>query len=59
MSKSRHTEAQIAKTIVFCVDQEHADEMRKALGNLNTDLVQQHADYVVRIVSDEGDIGRA
>ena len=29
------------KTIVFCVDQEHAEEMRKALNNYNTDLVQQ------------------
>ena len=29
-----------AKTIVFCVDQEHADEMRRAFNNLNTDLVQ-------------------
>ena len=27
-----------AKTIVFCVDQEHADEMRRALNNLNSDL---------------------
>jgi type I restriction enzyme R subunit len=51
-------EDRLAKTIVFCVDQEHAEEMRKALSNLNTDLVQQHPDYVVRIVSDEGDIGR-
>ena len=24
-----------AKTIVFCVDQEHAEEMRRALNNLN------------------------
>ena len=47
-----------AKTIVFCVDQEHADEMRQALNNLNTDLAQQHADYVCRVTSDEGDIGR-
>ena len=31
-----------AKTIVFCVDQEHADEMRRALTNLNAELVQQH-----------------
>ncbi len=30
-----------AKTIVFCVDQEHADEMRRALNNLNADLVQR------------------
>ena len=36
-----------AKTIVFCVDQEHAEEMRKALNNCNTDLVQQYPDYVV------------
>ena len=28
-----------AKTIVFCVDQEHADQMRRALNNLNADLV--------------------
>ncbi len=47
-----------AKTIVFCVDQEHADEMRKALNNLNSDIVQQFPDYVCRVTSDEGDIGR-
>ena len=47
-----------AKTIVFCVDQEHAEEMRKALNNLNADLVQQYPDYVARVVSDEGKIGR-
>jgi type I restriction enzyme R subunit len=47
-----------AKTIVFCVDQEHADEMRRALTNMNSDLVQQFPDYVVRITSDEGEIGR-
>lgn len=46
------------KTIVFCVDQEHADEMRQALSNLNADLMQQYPDYVCRITSDEGDIGR-
>ena len=31
-----------AKTIVFCVDQEHASEMRHAIASLNTDLVRQH-----------------
>lgn len=46
-----------AKTIVFCVDQEHADEMRKALNNCNTDLVQQYPDYVCRVTSEEGGIG--
>ena len=47
-----------AKTIVFCVDQEHADEMRSALSNLNQDLVRQYPDYVCRITSDEGSIGK-
>jgi type I restriction enzyme R subunit len=47
-----------AKTIVFCVDQEHADDMRTLLNNLNNDLVKNHSDYVVRVVSEEGDIGR-
>lgn len=47
-----------AKTIVFCVDQEHADQMRRALHNANADLTRQHPDYVVRIVSEEGEIGQ-
>jgi type I restriction enzyme R subunit len=47
-----------AKTIVFCVDQEHASELRAALNNLNADLVQQFPDYVRRVTADEGDIGR-
>lgn len=47
-----------AKTIVFCVDQEHASEMRQALTNLNADLVRQHPDYVCRVTSDEAQIGR-
>jgi type I restriction enzyme R subunit len=46
-----------AKTIVFCVDQEHASEMRSALSNLNSDLVAQSSDYVCRVTTDEGDIG--
>lgn len=47
-----------AKTIVFCVDQEHASEMRTALNNLNADLVQQYPNYVCRVTAEEGDIGR-
>ncbi len=46
-----------AKTIVFCVDQEHADEMRRNLTNENADLVQEHPDYVCRVTSEEGGIG--
>lgn len=47
-----------AKTIVFCVDQEHAADMRKALINCNAEITRQHPDYVVRVVSDEGKVGR-
>jgi type I restriction enzyme R subunit len=43
---------------VFCVDQEHADEMRRALNNLNADIVRDHPDYVCRVTADEGHIGR-
>ncbi len=46
-----------AKTIVFCVDQEHAAEMRQELINLNSDLVKQYPDYVCRVTADEGTIG--
>ena len=46
------------KTIIFCVDMDHAEAMRQALNNLNADLAQQYPDYVVRVVSDEGKIGR-
>lgn len=46
-----------AKTIVFCVDQEHAAEMRQALINLNSDLVQRYPDYVCRVTAAEGGIG--
>jgi type I restriction enzyme R subunit len=48
-----------AKTIIFCVDQEHAAEMRQALIALNADLVAQHPDYVCRVTAEEGEIGRA
>jgi type I restriction enzyme, R subunit len=49
----------LAKTIIFCVDQEHAGEMRRQLHNLNPALVQQYPNYVVRITAAEGDIGKA
>ncbi len=46
------------KTIVFCVDQEHADEMRYAINNLSADFAREHPDYVVRITAEEAEIGR-
>jgi len=57
---TKHLKAteRFGKTIVFCVGQEHADEMRRALGNHNSDLVRQHPDYVCRVTAEEGEIGR-
>jgi type I restriction enzyme R subunit len=46
------------KTIVFCVDQEHALDMRIALNNANADLTRVHLHYVERVVSEEGSVGR-
>jgi len=47
-----------AKTMVFCVDQEHAEDMRLALNNANNDLTVKYPHYVARVVSDEGKYGR-
>ncbi|AQG82625.1 EcoAI/FtnUII family type I restriction enzme subunit R [Spirosoma montaniterrae] len=41
------------KTIVFCVDIEHAEGMRSALARQNADLVRQNSKYVMRITGDE------
>ncbi len=40
------------KTIVFCVDIEHAERMRQALVNENTDLVKENTKYIMRITGD-------
>lgn len=43
-----------SKTIVFCIDEEHALRMREALINENQDLVAQNDKYIMRITgSDE------
>ena len=47
----------MAKTIVFCHDQEHALQMRSAIARLLPDQLRQYPDYVARVVADEGDIG--
>lgn len=41
------------KTIVFCVDQEHAARMRQALINENADLVAESSRYVMRITGND------
>ncbi|MGO1751079.1 MAG: EcoAI/FtnUII family type I restriction enzme subunit R [Psychroflexus sp.] len=46
-----------AKTIVFCVDIDHANRMRQALINENADLVNKHWNYVVKITGDD-DVGK-
>ena len=43
------------KTIVFCVDTEHAARMRQALINENPDLVQKNDRYVMRITGDDAE----
>jgi type I restriction enzyme R subunit len=42
-----------AKTIVFCIDINHANRMRQALINENADLVARHPNYVVKITGDD------
>ena len=41
------------KTIFFCVDQEHADRMRRALVNENSDMMAVDERYVMRITSND------
>lgn len=43
----------MAKTIVFCADEEHADRMRTALVNENSDMCRNNSDYVVRITGSD------
>ena len=41
-----------AKTIVFCIDIEHAEGMRTALANTNSDLFAENNKYVMQITGD-------
>lgn len=43
------------KTIVFCVDEEHAARMRQALVNENQDLCDENHRYVMRITGSDKD----
>lgn len=42
-----------SKTIVFCVDIEHAENMRRALVNENADIIRDHPTYVMKITGDD------
>jgi type I restriction enzyme R subunit len=46
------------KTIVFCIDIDHAERMRQALVNENSDLVKENNKYIMRITGDN-DEGKA
>jgi type I restriction enzyme R subunit len=41
------------KTIVFCVDTQHAERMRQALINENQDLVQTNRRYLMRVTGND------
>lgn len=41
------------KTIVFCANEAHAENMRIALCNLNADMVKENPDYIVRITGSD------
>lgn len=43
----------MAKTIVFCADEQHAEYMRTALVNANADMCKKNPDYVVRITGSD------
>jgi type I restriction enzyme R subunit len=46
------------KTIIFCVNQKHAEDMRQALQEACASWAPKNAEYIVRIVSEEGMEGR-
>lgn len=48
----------MAKTIVFCATEDAAERMRMALVNLNSDMVKENPDYVVRITGSD-DYGKS
>lgn len=43
----------MAKTIVFCASEDAAERMRSELVNLNSDMVKDNPDYVVRITGSD------
>lgn len=57
LNKLLHNYGRMEKTMVFCVNQEHALAVSTELNRLNADL--NVSDYAVRIVSEEGATGKA
>ena len=51
----KESDDRFQKTMVFCVDQEHAARMRQALSNENADLVGENHRYVMRITGGDAE----
>lgn len=51
ITKYLKREGRMQKTIVFCEDINHAERMRQALVNANSDIVAEHPDYIQRCTS--------
>src|SRR5438094_4066399 len=51
----KESEDRFQKTIVFCVDEEHAARMRQALVNENKDLCNENYRYVMRITGSDAE----
>src|SRR5690625_3915329 len=42
-----------SKTIIFCIDIDHAERMRQALVNENSDIVKENPRYIMKITGDD------
>ena len=49
---------EFSKTIIFCIDIEHAARMKMALNNLMADISLQYPDYIVKLTGDERNINK-
>ncbi|HBK84874.1 MAG TPA: restriction endonuclease subunit R [Firmicutes bacterium] len=52
ISKWLKANGRFSKTIIFCVDIDHAERMRLAMVNENSDLVAENPKYIMRITGD-------
>lgn len=52
ITKWLNANGRFSKTIVFCVDIDHAERVRRALINENKDLVKENPKYIMRITGD-------
>ena len=51
----RETSDRFQKSIIFCVDEEHAARMRQAIVNANPDLCDENHRYVMRITGSDNE----